>query len=205
MVQENIEKNSRFGRSGQMSDCLRKAFLYSEKRPRDFIFSAIEVILAEHQAAANKHPVMLSRLARLAAAEAARKAGEQGFEFENWPTAARAVVHAMLGARVLLTYGGQEIATGVTAHAARVLALKDEYRDDTEAFLLESVIRRLGDVTLRDHVALAHVLFRQFDRTIPIDEMEDRVVVLLARLADRVELRDDGTYAIRAHASSKHA
>lgn len=195
----------RFGRSGQMSDCLRKAFLYSEKRPRDFIFNSIEVILAEHQADGNKHPVMLSRLARVAATEAAREASEQGFEFENWATSARAVVHAMLGAHVLLTYGGQEIAPGVTAHAARVLALKDEYRDDTEAFLLETVIRRLGDVTLRDHVALAHVLFRQFDRTIPIDEMEDRVVVLLARLADRVELRDDGTYAIRVHTPAKHA
>jgi hypothetical protein len=148
---------------------------------------------------------MLARLARAAATQAAREAGKQGFEFENWATAARAVVHAKLGARVLLTYAGQEIAPGVTAHAARVLSLKDEYRDDTEAHLLETVIRRLGDVTLRDHVALAHTLFRQFDRSIPIEEMEDRVVVLLARLVDRVELRDDGTYAIRLHAPAKHA
>jgi hypothetical protein len=169
------------------------------------VFCSIEMILAEQQSEETKPPVMLSRLVRAAATQAAREAGEQGFEFENWATAARAVVHAMLGARVFLTHGGREITPGVAAHAARVIALKDEYRDDTEAYLLETLIRRLGDVTLRDHVALAHALFRQFDRSIPIDEMEDRVVVLLARLSGRVELRDDGTYEIRSHHAASTA
>ena len=203
MVQANAGKVYRFGRSGQMSDCLRKALLYSEKRPRDFVFRAIESILAEHRTD-ELQPLTLSRLARAAAARASGDAREQGIEFENWATTARAVVHAMLGARVLLTHGGQAIAPSVTAHAARVISLKTEYRDDTEAYLLESVIRRLGDVSLSDHVALAHTLFRQFDRSIPVEEMEDRVVVLLARLAGRVELRDDGIYAIRSHSLAQN-
>jgi len=39
-------------------------------------------------------------------------------------------------------------------------------------------------------------LCRQFDRDVPIEDMEDRVVILLAQLADRVELRGD-TYVGR--------
>jgi len=196
-IQENTGTTHRFSRSGQMSACLRKALLYSEKRPRDFVFSSIESILSARQAPEIEAPVMVSRLVRMAATEAAREARGQAFEFENWTTTTRAAVNAMLGARVFLTHGGREISPGVSAHAAPVVSLKDEYRDDTEAFLLESVIRRLGDVSLRDHVALAHTLFRQFDRSVPIEEMEDRVVVLLARLAHCVELLYDGTYAIR--------
>jgi len=56
-------------------------------------------------------------------------------------------------------------------------------------------------VTVRDHRALAHVLFRQFDPEVPIGDLEDRVVILLARLADRVELQGDRYVArtVRAH------
>jgi hypothetical protein len=59
------------------------------------------------------------------------------------------------------------------------------------------LIDRLRDVSTRDHTALAHALFRQFDRGVPLDDLEDRVVILLAQLADRVEL-DGDVYAIRA-------
>ncbi len=62
--------------------------------------------------------------------------------------------------------------------------------------MLEFLIRTLGDVTTRDHRALAHALFRQFDRSIPMEDFEDRVAILLATLAGRVTLRDDGTYAV---------
>jgi hypothetical protein len=89
----------------------------------------------------------------------------------------------------------------ITAQATPVAIVRDEFKDTTEAFLLEILIRRLGDVTVRDHRALAHVLFRQFDREVPIEDLEDRVVVLLARLADRVELRGD-RYIARASRES---
>jgi hypothetical protein len=77
------------------------------------------------------------------------------------------------------------------APATPVATVRDQFEDLTEAFLLETLIRRLNDVTIRDHRALAHALFRQFDRSVPLDDLEDRVVVLLARLADRVELQGD--------------
>ena len=85
---------------------------------------------------------------------------------------------------------------GITAQATPVAALKPRYQDISEAFLLRFLIDRLGDVTTRDHTALAHVLFRQFDRGVPLEDLEDRVVILLAQLADDVELRDE-VYSVR--------
>jgi hypothetical protein len=102
----------------------------------------------------------------------------------------------MIGAEVLLTPDGRPIRSDITAQATPVAVVRDEFEDLTEAFLLERLIQRL-DVTTRDHRALAHVLFRQFDRSVPLADLEDRVVMLLARLADRVELQGD-RYVARA-------
>ena len=102
----------------------------------------------------------------------------------------------MLSAGALLTPDGEPIVPGITAQATPVGALMDRSRDVTEAFLLQVLIERLGDVTTRDHTALAHALFRQFDRAVPLEDLEDRVVILLARLADEVELAGD-VYSVR--------
>jgi len=178
-----------------MGDCLRRELLYSEKRPRDILFRVIERIVSE--AADGDDPKILSRLTRQAAARARLQAEETGFEFGLWDTASKAVVKAMLCAGVLLAADGQPISPGITAQATPVAALKAGYQDTTEAFLLRVLIDRLGDVSTRDHTALAHALFRQFDRGIPLEDLEDRVVILLAQLAGDVELRDE-VYAVRS-------
>ena len=181
------DTTSRFGRSRQMADCLRSDLLYSEKRPRDLLFKAIEQIVAEH----GGDPMILSRLTREAAVRARRAAEVTRFAFRHWETASKAVVKAMLCAGVLLTTDGSAILPGITAQATPVAGLRHSFVDITEAFLLEVLIRRLGDVTTRDHTALAHALFRQFDPGVPLEELEDRVVILVAQLADRVELRGE--------------
>lgn len=173
-----------------MAECLRRELLYCEKRARDFLFVAIEQILAERAGR-----VMLSSMTRDAAGRARCAADAAGFPFANWATASRALVNAMLAAGVLVAADGTVIRAGIAAQATTVAALSEKYADETEAFLLEFLIRRLGDVGVRDHTALAHALFRRFDRSVPIGDLEDRVVILLARLADRVELRD-GLYAV---------
>jgi hypothetical protein len=182
----------RFARSRQMRDCLRSELLYSDKRPRDLLFNAVEDIL-QH---GNPGPMMLSRLTREAASRARLDAERAGFDFQHWDTAAKAVLNAMLMAGVLQSADGTLILPGVAAHATVVAALRPDYRDATEAFLLEFLIRRLGDVSTRDHTALAHALFRQFDPTVLIEDLEDRVVILMARLAGRIELRNE---VYRAH------
>jgi len=185
--------SSRFSRSRQMGDCLRKELLYSEKRPRDILFREIERLVCE---GGDDEPKILSRLTREAAARARHHAEETGFEFALWETASKAVVKAMLWAGVLLRPDGRPIEPGITAPATPVAALEDRYQDITEAFLLRFLIDRLGDVTTRDHTALAHALFRQFDRGVPLEDLEDRVVILLAQLATHVELRGE-VYAVR--------
>jgi len=180
----------RFARSRQMIDCLRNEFLYSDKRARDVLFDSIERIIAE------RPPMMVSQLTREATSLARELTAEAGFEFENWDPTSKAVVNALLMADTLLTPVGRPIEFGIAAQAAIVGGLCEGYRDRTEAFLLEFLIGRLGDVTTRDHTALAHALFRQFDPRVRREDFEDRVVILLARLEDRVVLAGK-TYALR--------
>lgn len=187
-------------RSLQMINCLRDRFLYSEKKARDIVFRVLEDILRA------SHPtgryLILSRLSREVANEARREAQSVGFEFSNWDTASKAVINAMLAAGVLLTDNNAHVSTGITALGTRITGLTEGYRDLTEAYLLEFLIRSLGDVSIRDHKALAHALFRQFDRSISMEDFEDRVAILLSTLASRVTLREDGAYAVLADAAT---
>jgi hypothetical protein len=178
-----------FARSREMADCLRKELLYSEKRTRDALFQVIAEIIHEQEHTGEKR--IVSRLTRDAAVRAEQQMALPASASVRWDIASRTVVKAMVGAGVLLTPEGRPVPPDITAQATPVAIVRDEFQDTTEAFLLEILIQRLGDVTVRDHRALAHVLFRQFDREVSIEDLEDRVVVLLARLADRVELRGD--------------
>ena len=165
-----------------MVECLRRELLYSEKKPRDQLFLAIERLVADQA------PMMVAQLTREAALAARAASARSGVAFDNWDMASKAVVKSMVMAGALLTPSGETIPIGVATQASLVGALCGGHRDRTEAFLLEFLIRQIGDITVRDHVALAHALFRQFDRQIRREVLEDRVVILLASLADRVVL-----------------
>jgi hypothetical protein len=178
----------KFARSHQMMECLRAEFLYTEKRIRDLLFREIEALLAITA------PVAVSRLIRAAAARACRRAARLGLPSANWNIASRATVHAMLAAGVILRPDGSPILRTPDATSNQAAALQPNFPDATEAFLLEFLIRKLGDVTPRDHTALAHVLFRQFDPSIPLANLEARVSDLLSSLSHRVLLTPDGTY-----------
>ena len=139
-----------FSRSREMADCLRRELLYSEKRPRDTVFRTIEQILAE-QDRTGEHRI-LSRLTRDAVARAAQHASPAPV---RWDVTGKTVVKAMVGAGVLLTPKGEPVPTGIVAPATPVATVRDQFEDITEAFLLETLIRRLNDVTIHDHRALA--------------------------------------------------
>jgi hypothetical protein len=183
-----------FARSRAMADCLRRELLYSEKRARDMLFMIIEEMVREQKPGGGYR--IVSQLTREAAARA-RRAPVQGCEAVRWDVAAKTVVNAMLGAGVLRDPGGRVVTRGITAQATPVASIAHDFRDLTEAFLLETLIARLDDVTVRDHRALAHVMFRQFDPGVPLSSLEDRLVLLLARLDGRVELHGN-RYVVRA-------
>ena len=192
-VEDRVEGRG-FARSREMAACLRSELLYSEKRARDTLFLVIEEILADQERSGEQR--IVSQVAREAAARAQAQM-PPGADPVRWDVASKTVIKAMIGAGALLRPDGRPVPAGITAQATPVAGLRNGFRDLTEAFLLEVLIERLGDVSVRDHRALAHVLFRQFDREIPVGDLEDRVVVLLARLAGRVELQGD-RYVARA-------
>jgi hypothetical protein len=182
-----------------MVNCLRQNFVYSDKRARDCVFAAMEQILAA--AGELGEPIKLARLTREVAQRARQSAEQTGYEFNSWDITTKAVINSMLGAGVLLAENGTAVPLDIRAQATPIAALRPHYQDYAEAYLLECLIRNLGDVRIRDHKALAHALFRQFDPAVSLEELEDRVVMLLATLNDRVVLREDGTYAIARRAA----
>ena len=181
----------RSSRSRQMIQLLRQEFVYAEKRVRDILFEEIDAALG-----ASDSPPIVSKLARDAASRGRARSQEAGFEFQNWDTASKATINAMLGARALLTLDGRPIPLTVAAQATPVAGLVPGFRDVTESHLLELLIGKLGDITARDHVALAHALFRQFDKSVAMEDMEDRVAHLLAGLAGRVTVTRGGAYCV---------
>jgi hypothetical protein len=193
-VQPRTPDAARFSRSAQMIERLRRESLYAEKRVRDRVFAALETALAK-----SPTPPLLSRLVRDAANQARREANRDAFASSNWEIAARAVGSAMLGARAFLTENGAPLEPGVRAQATTVGGLQPDFRDRTEAFLLEFLIARLGNISTRDHVALGLALFRQLDVRVPLADLENRIATLLASLHGRITLRDDGIYALLHH------
>jgi len=179
-----------------MVNALRQEFLYSEKRARDMLFRETEGILGQSGA-----PITVSKLTREAAARVRQEAQQIGYDLSNWDTASKATMNAMLRAGVLLKEDRQPIPLTIAAPATQAAALAERFQDLTEAYLLEVVIRKLGNVTARDHTALAHALFRQFDQSVSMEDLEERVVMLLASLSDRVTVGEGGTYFSLGYAS----
>lgn len=186
---------SEYARSAQMASALRTAFLYSEKRARDCVFAATETVLMTATAPT------LATLIRSTLQAARDRAKLIQYDLLNSETVTRAVFNAMLRADVLLGADGNSIRADLRAYATRVKSLAPDFRIQTEAFLLEFLIGTLGDIGTRDHIALAHVLFRQFDPNVPVTDLEDRLVILLAAMDDRIQVSHSGLYSLRAKRS----
>ncbi len=186
----NIAPNG--SRSRNMIQCLRDSLLYSEKRPRDLLFRAAEEIVQASATAGDG--VMLARLTLEMEALGRAWCVAEGFEANNWAMQARAVVNTMVRAGVLLDEQGQSVRDGIGANAAIVCGLSPGFQERSEAFLVHFLIRKLGDVSTRDHKAIAHALLRRFDPNIPIADLEDYIVVLISRLEGFVSLTEAGLY-----------
>jgi len=191
---------SEYARSAQMASVLRTAFLYSEKRARDCVFTAAETVLMT-----GAPPPTLAALIRSALQAARDRATLIHYQLLNSETVTRAVFNAMLRAEVLLDLEGNPIRMDLRAYATRVRSLAPDFRIQTEAFLLEFLIGTLGNIGTRDHIALAHALFRQFDPNVPVTDLEDQLVTLLAAMEDRIELSPSGLYSVCAKSSRQSA
>jgi hypothetical protein len=100
---------------------------------------------------------------------------------------------SLLMSDVLLNQDNKVIRRNLEAEAASVVRLDDSALDKAEQYLLEQIMKK-SDVKDREHWQLALALFRQFDESIEIDGMLDRVASLVSSLKDRFVLTEDGTY-----------
>lgn len=187
-----VLRNTNGSRSGQMIDCLRKNLLYSDKRMRDIFFRATRKLIGQHERDGTSE--MLSRFTRELESTGRAWGTAEGVEANNWDMPAKAVVNTMVRAGVLFDQRSNPIQAGVGANAAAISAISESFEQRCEVFLIEFLIRKLGDVTVRDHKALAHALLRQFDPNIAIGDLEDHVVFLISHLESSVALTEDGLY-----------
>ena len=105
--------------------------------------------------------------------------------------------------RLLVFSGSLQGPAGPLAHSAaadgtEVVEISPTVEDDAEAYLIEYIIRDLGNVTEFEHSPLAHAVLRQFDTGADMGALKDRVAFLISRIAERVSLDESGTYIHRA-------
>jgi hypothetical protein len=191
-TQAFVNHSPKITRSSQMIHCLRSNLLYSDKRMRDILFRAASHVVRLRTGSSDT--VMLSRLTREMEVIGREWGTQDRIESNNWDMPAKAVVNTMIRAGVLFDRHGTPIPAGVGANASAIAGIADQFEDRCEAFLIEFLIRKLGNVTTRDHKALAYALFRRFDPSVLIEDLEDRAIVLISRLEGSVILADDGLY-----------
>jgi hypothetical protein len=179
-------------RTDQMIQCLKQRRIYSPKTIRDYVFSA----LREATDQSSLIPLSASQLNRQVCSNAESKAKGDGVVYDYWYAASDALLEMMLGAGVLLDGEKRPIRPGLQARGTKVHNVAPNFEDCCEMFLLEHLIKTLGDVSLRDRTALAHALFKVDPKQKSIFDMQDRVDELLVKLQDRVSERSDGIFVL---------
>ena len=179
-------------RTQSMIKCLKDRFIYSPKDVRDLLFAAVRVQKLDLKDAPKKAGLLLH--GALAAAKS--EASHQDIEFLYWGAAADAFMEMMLAAGVLRTADDTSLKPSPYARTEMVSAISEDLEDRCEAYLLEYLISKMADITLRDRLALAHALFKVSPQKKQAFELQDRVDEVLAVLRDRVSERSDGCLAL---------
>jgi len=175
-----------YGRSAEFRKRLTDQGLFCEKRERDILLDALLRILEQS-------PKPISKLRRELPKVAQDIANERGVCCADFKRIVNFFLKLLLMSRVLLSPGGEVIARSVSAEAAPVAEVDDSALDRMEQYMLEQILKE-SDVKDREQWQLAHAIFRQFDQSVEIDGMLDRVATLIAALGNRFILTDDGRY-----------
>jgi hypothetical protein len=175
-----------YGRSAEFRKRLTDQGLFCEKRERDILFEALSRILKQS-------PKPISKLRRELPKVAQDIANERGVSCADFKRVVNFFLKLLLMSGVLLSPSGEVVARNVRAEAAPVARVDDSALDRMEQYMLEQILKK-SDVKDREHWQLAHAIFRQFDQSVEIDGMLDRVASLIAALGHRFILTDDGRY-----------
>jgi hypothetical protein len=185
-----------YARTAEFRKRLTDLGIFCEKRDRDILFEALARLLKES-------PSPISRLRRELPKIAVEIAKER--QLPDVPEFKRTVnffLKLLLMSGVLLNKDNKVIRRNLESEAASVARLDDSALDRAEQYLLEQIMKK-SDVKDREHWQLALAIFRQFDASVEIDGMLDRVAFLLVSLKDRFVLTEDGTYECVDTAGSK--
>jgi hypothetical protein len=102
----------------------------------------------------------------------------------------------MLGAKVLLRANGTPIVDGIGAYSAVVAKIEDGFRDLCEAYLVEYLIKSMGNLSLNDRYDLGLALYQRGKKDGPTSEwLRERIDFLLQLLQEkgRIGLAESGT------------
>jgi len=173
-----------YKRSRDMRALLHRAKIFNEKPIRDLLFKEVKPIVDDE-------PLQLSKFRRALAADSFSISGftDRG----KWDTQVYFFVRLLLLSGTLLGSNGP-LVHGAGSDGLEVVKLSPTLQDDAEAYLVEHVIRELGNVTEFEHCPLAHAVFRCFSDDVDIFDLKDRVAFLISKFADRLSLSETGTY-----------
>jgi hypothetical protein len=142
----------------------------------------------------NLIPLSASQLVRQVCSAAEQQAKADGVSFKFWYAASDASFEMLLHAGVLLDEHGKPIPPGIGSRGTKVHSIAPNFEDRCEMFLLEFLIKTLGNVTSHDRTALAHALFKVAPDKKSIFDMQDRVDELLVMLQGRISENKDGVF-----------
>ena len=176
-----------YARSAEFRKRLTDLGIFCEKRERDILLEALKRLLSGG-------PQPLSRLRRELPQVAHRIVVERSIDCKTeFKRIVNFFLKLMLVAGALVRSDGAIIRRDLGSEAAEVAGFVESTLDVIELYMLEQILRK-SDVKDRESWQLALALFRQFDQSVEIDGMLDRVAVLTSKLVSRFILTDDGTY-----------
>lgn len=174
---------------------LRERGIGSPVVPRKYLFDAVELIFAEIT-----EPITSSQLIVLARKKAKDSANNAGYNrSQNWEAIGDCFLRMMLSAKVLIKPDGTPILNGIGAYSKPVVKVLPDFRDLCEAFLLEHIIHKIGDIALNDVFALGLALYQKGgDDPTPKEEIIERTDILLQLLfdAERIAVDDEDNISV---------
>ena len=190
-----LAEPEKYPRSRQMRASVQKAKLFNEKPIRDLLFKTVTQIVTRER-------LQLSALRRTLA--------EESFAHSDFSDKMKWAAQVYFFCRLLVFSGTLQGSSGPLSHGAaadgtEVQEISSTVEDDAEAYLIEHIIRDLGNVTEFEHCPLAHAILRQFDSTTDMGVLKDRVAFLISKISDRVTLDESGAYIHRVSKPSLRA
>jgi hypothetical protein len=192
----------RQNRATKFEAALSKSRIGAIPETRELLFDAVEGIVSD----LDGELVLVTELFSRAVKRAQEKAAEAGYTSEkNWPTAERCIRRLMLWAGVLIGEEEEPIADKIGSNSRRLVKLAPDFRRKCEAYLMEHIIEKLGDIKYDDDpYYLGLTLFRRGkERAVAPEELKDKADVILVYLEENGRIEMDTDRVVRIKSGSK--